>query len=116
MLDALTTFLPMRSRRSRGDLSTAGAGTPLPAAGASRTAGPAPDLASAAQDAMRETFELLEADLDHAVAEVECQSVNAAKRSEAMVRQVEAIAHGAQEVAAAAAQASRTVASIANAS
>jgi len=116
MLDALTTFLPMRGRRSRDDIPTEGAGTLPPVAGASRTAGPAPDPASAAQDAMRETFELLEADLDHAVAEVECQSVNAAKRSEAMVRQVEAIAHGAQEVAATAAQASRTVASIANAS
>ena len=65
---------------------------------------------------MRETFELLETDLDHAVAEVECQSANASKRSEAMVRQVEAIAHGAQDVAAAAAQASRSVAGIVEAS
>ena len=119
MLDALTAFLPQRGRRGAVGKESA-AGPPIPPIAASVAAGdqvatPGPDPASV-QDAMRETFELLEADLDHAVAEVECQSANATKRSEAMVRQVEAIAHGAQEVAAAAAQASRSVAHIVGAS
>lgn len=113
MLDAFAAILPQRSRRTPAGGPKDGVPTAaeplLP--GASSVAEPA-----LAQDAMRETFELLEADLDHAVAEVECQSANATTRSEAMVRQVEAIAHGAEDVAAAAAQASRSVASIADAS
>jgi aerotaxis receptor len=113
MLDAFAAILPHRRRSPVGSPAgdTSAAAGPHPCSAAE----PAPEPASA-QDAMRETFELLEADLDHAVAEVECQSANATKRSEAMVRQVEAIAHGAQDVAMAAAQASRTVASIVDAS
>ncbi len=116
MLDAFAAILPQRSRRSpAGSIASAVHQPDPPAPAASPAAVPVSDLASI-HDAMRETFELLETDLDHAVAEVECQSANASRRSEAMARQVEAIARGAQDVAAAAAQASRSVASIVEAS
>ena len=73
MLDALTALLPQRGRRDHRGPSEVLADPPLAAAPAV-AGGPSP--CAPAEDSLRETFDLLEVDLDQAVAEGKLDTLN----------------------------------------